>query len=197
MHIGSCKYRYEKFKLQVALTSFDCKSHQPRAPQLPLHLANPPLPHHPKCLQFLPRPRKILHRIISLNPYQQRPRRIQNIHTLSRTRHNVPIRSNLQAIGGLVLSKIDGPLVSDISGVRTERVGVDDTFAGGVVGSAVGAGRGDVAADGTGVGYVDGFVVSGEGDAVGLDERIFDEVDCACRGPEAVSGSFELGRCVG
>lgn len=53
------------------------------------------------------------------------------------------------------------------------------------------------AADGAGVGDVDGAVVGREGDAVGLVDAVFDDVDGASAGTEAVGGGFQLRGCVG
>ena len=67
-------------------------------------------------------------------------------------------------------------------------------------GVEVGATRGvwgDVAVIGTAVGDVDGLKVRGYGNAVGLDEGVFDEVGGAGGGTEAIYGRGELGRGVG
>lgn len=53
------------------------------------------------------------------------------------------------------------------------------------------------ATDGASVRDVDSAVVGGEGDAVGLDDTIFDDVNSASAGAEAIGGGFELRGCVG
>ena len=58
-------------------------------------------------------------------------------------------------------------------------------------------GGGDIAAVGTGVGDVDSLEVGGEGDAIGLEEGVFNEVCSAGGGAEAVDGGDELRRSVG
>ena len=78
--------------------------------------------------------------------------------------------------------------------VVAEIVGVDGPLAGLVVADAAGARGGDVAVEGARVGDVDGAVAGGEGDAVGLGEGVFDEVDGAGGWAEAVGGRGELGR---
>lgn len=87
--------------------------------------------------------------------------------------------------------------MSQIGGVVAEILGVDGPLAGLVVGDAADAGGGDVAVEGTRVGDVHGVEGGGEGDAAGLGERVFDDVDGARGGTEAVGGGRELGGCAG
>ena len=68
---------------------------------------------------------------------------------------------------------------------------------GGVEVGAMTGGLGDVAVISTTVRDVDSLKVRGYGNAVGLDEGVFDEVGGAGGGTEAVYGRRELGRGVG
>ena len=165
--------------------------------QIPLHLRHRPDPRQPKRPQLSPRPREILHREIRPHPHQQRPLLIQHVHALPRRRDHVPVPRHLESVRDVIWREIDGPLIRQTGSVVAEIVGVDGVLACLVVTDAAGAGGRNVAADGARVGNVDGTMAGGEGDTVGLGERVFDEVDGAGGMSEAVCGGGELGRGVG
>ena len=165
--------------------------------QIPLYLTNGPRPRQPECPHLSPGPREVLHSKARPHPNQQRPPFIQHIHPLPRRCNDIPILRNLQSIRYIILGEIYRSLLSQIGSVFAEIVGVNRTLACLVVGDTTGAREGDVAVKGTRVGDVNGAEGGREGDTVGLRECVFNEVDGARGGAEAVGGGGELWRCGG
>lgn len=96
------------------------------------------------------------------------------------------------------MGEVDGPAIDEdvANGGVAHVVGVDGARVGGVVGQGGDGDAGggvDGAIPGAAVGDVHGAFVGGEADAVGFDESVFDDVDGAGGGAEAVDGGFEGG----
>ncbi len=120
---------------------------------------------------------------------------------MSRCRHYIPIASHLDAVWNAILCKEEGALVRETGASVDDVEGVDclalprdvvrvwDVGGGG--GAGVCGGKDADRVDG-GVGYVDGEAVRGEGDAVGGDEVVGEQLHEPGAGDEAVDGGFQL-----
>lgn len=74
---------------------------------IPLHLTNPTLPHHPQRLQIASRPREILQCVIHLNSNQQLSRVVEDIDSVSSPGHYKPLSGDFQTIWHPILREVE------------------------------------------------------------------------------------------
>lgn len=142
-----------------------------------------------------PHPRKVRNREVRLHPHHRRPLRRQHINPMPRRREQVTVPTNLDAIRHIFHGLVNRPLVQEMFSRGVQVEGVDRArFRRVPVDARCGDKRGDGDFAGASVRYVEGALVGGEGDAVGLLEGVFHERWLACLRVEAEGPGSHLRR---
>ncbi len=166
---------------------------QYRPRQIKRNLTHTPDPNDPQRFKPPPAPVDIHRRKIRLHSNQKRAFLVQDINAAARGGEEIAVSGNFDAVGDPLLAEIDGPFVGDGVAAWEHVEGVDRVRAGGV---EVHVSEHSVLLDNlrrdcARVGYLHGFLVGGECDAVWLLHGVFDDTYGSGTWAEAIRGTTQ------
>lgn len=118
-----CAQSWIRFMESLSLISF-----QLLASQVPFHLADTTLTHHPQRLELRTGPGEVLNGVVGLDRDEELAKGIEDIHALAIGRQDVAVGRDFKAVGHIAGGQIDGAFVRCAGAVRVHVEGVDGSI---------------------------------------------------------------------